>query len=82
MINRNDCTERTLLAEGRVPGGGIWKNRGGLQEHHWNDPEGEQNVNKLLRHYGGVIMGEIASQITSPAIVYSTVYSDADQRKD
>ena len=25
-------------------------------------------------------MGEIASQITSPAIVYSTVYSDADQR--
>ena len=32
-------------------------------------------------HYGDVIMGEIASQITSPAIVYSTVYSDADQRK-
>ena len=25
-------------------------------------------------------MGEVASQITSPAIVYSTVYSDADQR--
>ena len=29
-------------------------------------------------HYGDVIMGTIASQIT---IVYSTVYSDADQRK-
>ena len=26
-------------------------------------------------------MGAIASQITSPTIVYSTVYSDADQRK-
>ena len=32
-------------------------------------------------HYGDVIMGEIASQITSLTIVYSTVYSDADQRK-
>ena len=33
------------------------------------------------RHYGGVLMGAIASQITSLTIVYSTVYSDADQRK-
>ena len=32
-------------------------------------------------HYGDVIMGGIASQITSLTIVYSTVYSDADQRK-
>ena len=32
-------------------------------------------------HYGEVIMGMIASQITSLTIVYSTVYSDADQRK-
>ena len=32
-------------------------------------------------HYGDVIMGAIASQITSLTIVYSTVYSDADQRK-
>ena len=32
-------------------------------------------------HYGDVIMAEIASQITSLTIVYSTVYSDADQRK-
>ena len=34
------------------------------------------------RHYNDVIMGEIASQITSLMIVYSTVYSDADQRKN
>ena len=32
-------------------------------------------------HYDDVIMGTIASQITRLMIVYSTVYSDADQRK-
>ena len=32
-------------------------------------------------HYSDVIMGAIASQIASHTIVYSTVYSDADQRK-
>ena len=32
-------------------------------------------------HYNDVIMGAIASQFTSLTIVYSTVYSDADQRK-
>ena len=33
------------------------------------------------KHYGDVIMGGIASQITSLTIVYSTIYSDTDQRK-
>ena len=32
-------------------------------------------------HYNDVIMGTIASRITSLRIVYSTVYSDAEQRK-
>ena len=32
-------------------------------------------------HYNDIIMGAIASQITSLTIVYSIVYSDADQRK-
>ena len=32
-------------------------------------------------HYNDVIMGAIASQITGLTIVYSIVYSDADQRK-
>ena len=32
-------------------------------------------------HYSDVIMGPTASQITSLTIVFSTVYSDADQRK-
>ena len=32
-------------------------------------------------HYNDVIMGAIASQITSRTIVFSTVYLDTDQRK-
>ena len=36
---------------------------------------------KVVSHYTDAIMGAIASQITSFTIVYSTVYSDADQRK-
>ena len=35
----------------------------------------------VTNHYNDVIMATIASQITSLTIVYSTVYSDADQRK-
>ena len=35
----------------------------------------------IVYHYSDVTMGAIASQITSHTIVYSTVYSDADQRK-
>ena len=34
-----------------------------------------------LKHFNDVIMGAMASQITSVTIVYSTVYSDTDQRK-
>ena len=33
------------------------------------------------QHYDDVTMGSMASQITSLTLVYSTVYSDADQRK-
>ena len=36
---------------------------------------------KFTNHYNDVIMGAMASQITSLTIVYSIVYSDADQRK-
>ena len=35
-----------------------------------------------MRHlYGDIIMGAMASQITNLTIIYSTVYSGADQRK-
>ena len=36
---------------------------------------------QFVSHYGDVIMGAKASQLTSLTIVYSTVYSGADQRK-
>ena len=35
----------------------------------------------IEKHYDDVIMGAMASQITSLTIVYSTVYSGADHRK-
>ena len=35
----------------------------------------------VYEHYSDVIMGTMASQITSLTIVYSTVYSGADQSK-
>ena len=39
------------------------------------------SIRNTTDHYDDVIMGAIASQITSLTIVCSTVYSDADQRK-
>ena len=42
-----------------------------------NDSSGS----KLVLHYSDVIMDTIASQITSLTIVYSIIYSCADQRK-
>ena len=52
-----------------------------------DSPRGVFNMQihlKILRkdyHYDDVIMGSIASQITSLTIIYSTVYSGPDQRK-
>ena len=42
--------------------------------HHWNG---------LIsaKYYNDVIMGAMASQITSLTIIYSTIYSGGDQRK-
>ena len=43
----------------------------------WNHDKPPMNV----LHYSDVIMGTLASQITSLTIVYSADYSDSDQRK-
>ena len=45
------------------------------------DPPTLISCASVTRHYSDIIMGAIASQITSLMIVYSTFYSDADQRK-
>ena len=47
---------------------------------HWESVDC-QGVNQGIFHYNDVIMGAIASQITSLTSVYSIGYSDADQRK-
>ena len=40
-----------------------------------------EDITRTHPHYTDVIMTTMASQITSLTVVYSTVYSDADQRK-
>ena len=44
-------------------------------------PCGSIPTDIVVPHYSDVMMGTMASQITSLAIVYSIVYSGADQRK-
>ena len=41
----------------------------------------ESSIKSVTIHYIDVIMSTMASQITSHTVVYTTVYSDADQRK-
>ena len=40
-----------------------------------------QVLDLAINHYNDVMMSAMASQLTSLTIVYSTVYSGADQRK-
>ena len=40
------------------------------------------DMSSRVYHYCDIIIGAVASQIISLKIVYATVYSDADQRKD
>ena len=55
---------------------------GRLSNTSWtNDCSALTNFTWMTYHYDDVIMGTIVSQITSPTIVNSIVYSDADQRK-
>ena len=63
----------SLILNYRDPTACCWQ--GGFSSFH------RKNVKYSSIHYGDVIMGAIASQITSLTIVYSTVYSDADQSK-
>ena len=52
---------------------------------NWRDPGCSSGLISFVhyrkQHYGDVIMGMTAYQITRLTIVYSIVYSDADQRK-
>ena len=64
---------------------GVWSLPHALTSRWSNKNALEVSVlmrNYSPRHYDDVIMGATASQITSLAIVYSTVYSCADQSKN
>ena len=56
-----------------------------LDQHYWkcflDFEELIRTCQVSLLHYCDVIMGAMSSQITSLTVVYSTVYSDVDQRK-
>ena len=47
----------------------------------FQNESGNRLLNHPAKYNNDVIIGEIASQITSLTIVYSTIYSDADQIK-
>ena len=53
----------------------------GLNELNHNRNQIRWRIYVALWHYNDVIMSPIGSQITSLAIIYSTVYTGADQRK-
>ena len=64
---------------------GSWnvQNQGSLNINHiwWYVVHSTHLFMLFSMHYNEVVIGVIASQITSLTIVYSIVYSDADQRK-
>ena len=62
----------------------LWRPSSALnvkRNHQFNKMKSQPLQFYPALHYNDVIIGTIASQITSLTIVYSTVYSDADQRK-
>ena len=52
-----------------------------INEYTYSFPFNSICLENVTCHYNDVIMSAIASQITTLTIVYSTVYSGADQRK-
>ena len=70
MIRRFSCVQGS--------GGTAINLSPGNMKHDW---EQTGHIIIIKKHYGDVIMSAIASQITSLMIVYSTVYSGADQGK-
>ena len=52
-----------------------------LIDDKFGAPAGMDTSSHCSCHYNDVIMGAMASHMTSLAVVYSTVYSGADQRK-
>ena len=80
------CCQVSVLTARRLYEDVLFVNRIGPQIYHLSLlsvlPVGLLNLDQTVGyHYNDVIMGAMASQITSLTIVYSSVYSGADQRK-
>ena len=67
---------RSMISGGKTP-----LPFNGQRREYWRRFPASHQYVRYGFHYCDVIMGAAASQITSLTIVYSTVYSDADQRK-
>ena len=52
-----------------------------MQRVSFRNTQISETASFISLHYSDAIMSVMASQITSLTIVYSTVYSGADQRK-
>ena len=86
---RSNCIsnkKQEALREHRPPSRLIWWMWNSLARRETVHPKIFQNAPYSMpdlswKHYNYVIMCAMASQITSLTIVYSTVYSGADQRK-
>ena len=76
QVNNKENIEAPSMI-GRFPSQRVSKVYRGC--HHWFCSTSRCS-NILIIHYNDVIMGAIASLITSLRIAYSIVYSDADQR--
>ena len=59
----------------------LWARRRPVSGRCWSTSVSLCHVHKGQSHYDDVMIGAMASQITSLTIVYSTVYSGADQSK-
>ena len=68
-----------LLFMSRLPGNHTWNMFG--ETPWWRHQMETFSALLAICHYIDVTMTTMASQITSLTVVYSTVYSDADQRK-
>ena len=87
-VNMNVClTAQPIQQKGSIKAEHNWSFVRVSTGHQWifsqrmSHTEMAFNVVQSSCHYIDVIMGAIATQITSLTIVYSTVYSGADQRK-
>ena len=59
----------------------VWHRIKTMLTYHESIPTAVNHNSVNFSHYCDAIMGTVASQITSLMIVYTTVYSDADQSK-